>query len=167
MRESQKIFNQIFKKFKIIDKENFLKLIIYIELLIEHNLILQEEGYKYILIFYKILIESIEQNTFTSNILLTINNILKEPVYIQYSELNVDSIILLEKIVKLLLTNNLELQNIINIGLSIGINNDNKYIINGIISDNIREGLWSLASSTIRSFLNIDNDKLYGYTYIY
>jgi hypothetical protein len=168
MRESQKIFNQIFKKFNIIERENIVKLIIYIELLLEHGTIQQEESYKNILIFYKMLMESVNQCAFTSNIIISINNILNnEAVYIHYSELTVNSSALLEKIIKILLSGKFELPYIIDLGINIGINNDNKYIINGIVANTIKEGLWLLAASTVRSFLNIDSDRIYGYTYIY
>ena len=123
MRESQKIFNQIFKKFNIIERENIVKLIIYIELLLEHGTIQQEESYKNILIFYKMLMESVNQCAFTSNIIISINNILNnEAVYIHYSELTVNSSALLEKIIKILLSGKFELPYIIDLGINIGIN---------------------------------------------
>ena len=74
--------------------------------------------------------ESVNQCAFTSNIIISINNILNnEAVYIHYSELTVNSSALLEKIIKILLSGKFELPYIIDLGINIGINNDNKYII--------------------------------------
>lgn len=143
---SKLVCNQIFDKYQFKNKNILIKIFIFIELLIKHNIYDQEDGYKYMLYFYYLLMKSVTPSIYTKSVLFSLFKIMdSQEIYISQNELILDQSSKLETVLILLYTNNHTIQDLIENNISVLLTNDNTYIISGITCNTIREGLWKLS----------------------
>lgn len=168
--ESEKVIDEICLKLNIRNKSVFAKIFSLFIITLDNSTLKYEEGNKYQVIFFKLILSSISKNEFTSVIISKCNKFLNgRGIYLNKLGITSPGLII-DRVFNLIINGTTSFNDIILSNIPISIDQDNLYVIYGFKSTSILECLWMLVASEVMTFIRDDNDiynDYYSYAYEY